>query len=73
LPAYVVGSLLGALLAAISYDLLARPRAAEARAEPAQGTQGDIVGRRAGAEGRVPPQATPGAPGRPEEQGRRPR
>jgi glycerol uptake facilitator protein len=48
LPAYVVGSLLGALLAAISYDLLARPRDAEAAAEPAQGTQGDIVGRRAG-------------------------
>jgi glycerol uptake facilitator protein len=48
LPAYVVGSVLGALLAAISYDLLARPRDAEAAAEPAQGTQGDIVGRRAG-------------------------
>jgi glycerol uptake facilitator protein len=47
LPAYVVGSLLGALVAAISYDLLARPRAAEPTAEPAQGTQGDIVGRRA--------------------------
>ena len=48
LPAYVVGSVLGALLAAVSYDLLARPRDAEAAAEPAQGTQGDIVGRRAG-------------------------
>jgi glycerol uptake facilitator protein len=50
LPAYVVGSLLGALVAAISYDQLARPRAAEvsgeAPAEPPQGTQGDIVGRR---------------------------
>lgn len=47
LPAYVVGSLLGAALAAIGYDLLARPRDAEAEAaEPAQGTQGDIVGRR---------------------------
>jgi glycerol uptake facilitator protein len=48
LPAYVVGSVLGALLAAVSYDLLGRPRDAEAAAEPAQGTQGDIVGRRAG-------------------------
>ncbi len=48
LPAYVVGSLLGALLAAVSYDLIARPRDAEAAAEPAQGTQGDIVGRRTG-------------------------
>jgi glycerol uptake facilitator protein len=54
LPAYVVGSLLGALLAAISYDLLARPRDADAAAEPAQGTQGDIVGRRAGGEGGQP-------------------
>jgi glycerol uptake facilitator protein len=48
LPAYVVGSVLGALLAAISYDLLARPRDADAAPEPAQGTQGDIVGRRTG-------------------------
>jgi glycerol uptake facilitator protein len=48
-PAYIIGSVLGALLAAISYDLLARPRDAEAAAaEPAQGTQGDIVGRRGG-------------------------
>jgi glycerol uptake facilitator protein len=51
LPAYVVGSVLGALLAAISYDLLARPRDADAAAEPAQGTQGDIVGRREGGQG----------------------
>jgi glycerol uptake facilitator protein len=68
LPAYVVGSVVGALLAAISYDLLARPRAAEAIAgaepEPAQGTQGDIVGRRAGEQDREPSQATPGTPGR---------
>jgi glycerol uptake facilitator protein len=43
--AYVVGDLVGALLAAVAYDLLARPRAAEFP-EPAQGTQGDIEGRR---------------------------
>jgi glycerol uptake facilitator protein len=51
LPAYVVGSLVGALLAVVTYDLVARPRAAlAAGAEPPQGTQGDVVGRRAGAE-----------------------
>jgi glycerol uptake facilitator protein len=57
LPAYVVGSVLGALLAAISYDLLARPRDADAAAaaQPAQGTQGDIVGRREGGQGGEPP------------------
>jgi glycerol uptake facilitator protein len=62
LPAYVVGSVLGALLAAISYDLLARPRDVEAATEPAQGTQGDIVGRRADAQARQP--SSPGASGR---------
>jgi glycerol uptake facilitator protein len=69
LPAYVVGSLLGALLAAVSYDLLARPREAEPAAEPAQGTQGDIVGRRAegrdGEPGAQPP--GPRGPGDAEE------
>jgi glycerol uptake facilitator protein len=72
LPAYVIGSVLGALLAAVSYDLLARPRDAEAAAEPAQGTQGDIVGRRAGAQDRETSQAPTGAAGR-RQQGRRPR
>jgi glycerol uptake facilitator protein len=76
-PAYIVGSLLGALVTAISYDLLARPRAAEARVvaevEPAQGTQGDIVGRRAGAEGRVPPQVASGTTEGRAQQGQRPR
>jgi glycerol uptake facilitator protein len=62
LPAYVVGSLLGALVAAMSYDLLARPRAAEPAAEPAQGTQGDIVGHRAGERDRKP--AATGSGGR---------
>lgn len=67
-PAYVVGSLLGAVLAAVSYDLLARPREAEAgAAEPAQGTQGDIVGHRAGGRGREP------APASSEQAGRRDR
>jgi glycerol uptake facilitator protein len=68
LPAYVLGSLLGALLAAVSYDLLARPRAQEAGAragaEPAQGTQGDIVGRRANERGREPAQRASGTSGR---------
>lgn len=45
-PAYIIGSLLGALAAAVSYDLVARPRDAERAAEPPQGAQGDIEGRR---------------------------
>jgi glycerol uptake facilitator protein len=45
--AYVVGSLVGGVLAAAAYDLVARPRLAEqAEEEPAQGTQGEIAGRR---------------------------
>jgi glycerol uptake facilitator protein len=72
LPAYIIGSVLGALLAAVSYDLLARPRDVAAAAEPAQGTQGDIVGRRAGAEGGEPSPARTGAAER-RQQGRRPR
>jgi glycerol uptake facilitator protein len=55
-PAYVVGALLGAVAAALSYDLLARPRSAEeAAAEPPQGTQGDVVGRRVEEEPAAPP------------------
>jgi glycerol uptake facilitator protein len=75
LPAYVVGSVLGAFVAAISYDLLARPRAAEALAggEPPQGTQGDIVGRRAGERGDEPVAATSGAAGRRRGRAERPR
>ena len=46
LGAYVVGSLVGGLVAAFGYDLLARPRAVEPAAEPAQGTEGEVVGRR---------------------------
>ena len=54
-PAYLVGALLGAVAAALSYDLLARPRTAEeAAAQPPQGTQGDVVGHRAD-EGRRAP------------------
>lgn len=45
LPAYVVGPLLGGVLAAVAYDVVARPREFD-QAEPAQGTQGDIEGRR---------------------------
>ena len=49
LPAYVVGSLVGGLLAALTYYYVARPRAAEGGASGApQGTQGDVVGRRDG-------------------------
>ena len=47
-PAYVVGSLLGGIAAALSYDLIARPRDADADEadEAAQGTQGDVIGSR---------------------------
>ena len=45
-PAYVVGSLLGGLAAAFSYDLIARPRDHDVDTSAAQGTTGDIVGRR---------------------------
>ena len=45
-PAYVIGSLLGGLAAALSYDLLARPRRHDPAPEPAQGAAGDVVGHR---------------------------
>jgi glycerol uptake facilitator protein len=45
LPAYVIGPLIGAVLATVAYDAVARPRDVE-EPEPAQGTQGDIEGRR---------------------------
>src|ERR671911_949761 len=45
LPAYVIGPLIGGLVAAVSYDAVARPRAFD-EPEPAQGTQGDIEGQR---------------------------
>ena len=55
-PAYVIGALLGAVAAALSYDLIARPRTAEeAAARSAQGTQGDVVGRRVVEEPAAPP------------------
>jgi glycerol uptake facilitator protein len=47
LPVYLIGPVVGGLLAAYAYDLVARPAEAEAAmAEPAQGTAGDITGRR---------------------------
>ena len=46
LPVYLIGPILGALLAVFGYDAVARPRRAEEALEPPQGTQGDIVGRR---------------------------
>ncbi len=51
LPAYVIGSLLGGLAAALSYDAIARPRDHEDQGEnededEAQGAAGDVVGRR---------------------------
>ena len=62
-PAYIVGAILGAVAAAFSYDLLARPRTAEeAAAQPPQGTQGDVVGRRVEDEdpAAAPPRPTTG-------------
>jgi hypothetical protein len=41
----VIGPVIGAVLATVTYDAIARPRAFEA-AQPAQGTLGDIEGRR---------------------------
>jgi glycerol uptake facilitator protein len=48
LGVYIIGPIVGAVLAGTVYDIVAAPRAAEARrqAEPAQGTAGDITGRR---------------------------
>ncbi|MDP9427376.1 MAG: aquaporin family protein [Actinomycetota bacterium] len=63
LPAYVIGAVLGGLLAAFSYDLVARPRSAEeAAAEPPQGALGDVVGRRADSDPVGPPEATAETP-----------
>jgi glycerol uptake facilitator protein len=45
-PAYVIGPILGGVLAVVVYDAVARPREF-AEPEPAQGTQGDIEGRAA--------------------------
>jgi glycerol uptake facilitator protein len=45
LPAYVIGPLIGGVVAAVVYDVVARPRAFDV-VEPAQGTQGDIEGQR---------------------------
>lgn len=46
-PAYVIGSVLGALAAAVVYDVIARPRDAQPQPEPdAQGTQGEVAGKR---------------------------
>jgi len=47
LPAYLIGPVVGGVLAAYAYDYVARPGEAEpAVPEPAQGTAGDITGRR---------------------------
>lgn len=45
LPAYVIGPLIGGLVAAVAYDAVAQPRAFDVL-EPAQGTQGEIEGQR---------------------------
>lgn len=45
-PVYVIGPIVGGVLAAVGYDLVARPREFDEPA-PAQGTQGDIKGREA--------------------------
>jgi glycerol uptake facilitator protein len=59
--AYVIGSVLGALIAVLAYDVLAQPRAAEVAAPAAQGTQGEIAGRRVG-EREMPPATAAGGP-----------
>jgi glycerol uptake facilitator protein len=66
LPAYIIGPLLGGVIAAFAYDAIARPRAIEA--EPAQGALGDIEGRRDRA---VERPASPVAPAGPAPQGTR--
>ena len=43
-PVYVLGPLIGGVLAAFAYDAIARPRVVEE--EPPQGTEGDVRGRR---------------------------
>jgi len=63
--AYVIGPVVGAVLAAVVYDLVARPRSAEEEVvEPAQGTQGDITGRRVG-DREIPVQSTGSGEGQP--------
>ena len=63
LPVYLIGPILGALLAVFAYDAVARPRrAAEARERP-QGTQGDLVGRREDEAGGVAGAAAQGTAG----------
>ncbi|MBA2644199.1 MAG: aquaporin family protein [Solirubrobacterales bacterium] len=47
LPVYLVGPVLGGLAAAFAYDAIAQPRDAD-DTDAAQGTQGDIEGRRDG-------------------------
>jgi glycerol uptake facilitator protein len=46
LPAYIIGPMIGGVLAVVGYDAVARPREFE-EPEPPQGTQGDIEGREA--------------------------
>lgn len=45
-PIYVIGPLIGAVLAAVSYDLVAQPEGAEEGSDR-QGAQGDVTGSRA--------------------------
>lgn len=60
-PVYVIGPVLGGVLAAFAYDVVARPRdAEEGAAEPPQGTAGDIEGRRGGRFEAETPQGTAG-------------
>jgi glycerol uptake facilitator protein len=62
LPAYVIGPVIGGVVAAMAYDAVALPLAFD-EVEPAQGTQGDIEGRRervAGPAAEPAPQGTAG-------------
>lgn len=47
LPAYVIGPIAGGIAAAVSYDVIARPRLYDEQ-EPPQGTAGDIEGQATG-------------------------
>jgi glycerol uptake facilitator protein len=58
-PVYVIGPVIGAVLATVTYDAIARPRAFE-EAQPAQGTLGDVEGR---GDGGTEPAAEPGRQG----------
>jgi glycerol uptake facilitator protein len=60
-PVYIIGPMIGGVLAAFTYDLVARPRVAAG--EPPQGTEGDIRARRVRPDEREPATAATGRQG----------